>query len=142
MDKLKFERLSDVIVETYHYDLVADDDDEAKKVENSVQVGVHEVDVLDDDDQPVNVKNHVFQVSVPFQIKPDDAPFKIAGVVTQFIQMALTDGQNPDFSQADLERISRPLVDHISTVTYQMTSVTLDQPYSLEFSASADQSNS
>ncbi|MFL2029833.1 DUF1149 family protein [Loigolactobacillus zhaoyuanensis] len=53
--------------------------------------------------------------------------------MSQIIQILDFDGQADDLTAQDMQRLSRPLVEYIETLTYQVTAVALDQGVQLDF---------
>ena len=103
-----------ITVESFHYDLVK----QGTPVKNDLQVAMRQI---------------------PFDVVPDNAGFEISGKITQIVQVMDYFGEANELPQEELGKLSRPLVETIETLTYQVTAVALDQGVNLQFGASDEQ---
>ncbi|ATO44409.1 DUF1149 family protein [Loigolactobacillus coryniformis] len=121
-----------VVVEHFHYDRVAPDT--APKTD--VQVNINEVTATGDGADEIMARGKIFQFAVPFEVVLEG--FAVSGQITQIIQILDFNGTPDDLAAADMQRLSRPLVEYIETLTYQVTAVALDQGVQLDFHAEDD----
>ena len=84
-------------------------------------------------------EGHYFEIAIPFEIAPAPGQFSVSGLVSQIVQLIDYFGEGRDLNANDYELISRPLVEEIETLTYQITQITLDQPVNLNFKSNFDQ---
>ena len=66
---------------------------------------------------------------------PAPGEFSVSGMISQIVQIKNYFGDGSDLSKADYKLLSRPLVEYIETLTYQVTQITLDKPVNLNFQA-------
>ncbi|MFC6169817.1 DUF1149 family protein [Loigolactobacillus jiayinensis] len=116
-----------VVVEQFHYDRVAPD----TPPKTDVQVNINEVTATGEGADEMMAKGKIFQFAVPFEVVLDS--FAVSGKMTQIIQLLDFTGAPDDLAAAEMQRLSRPLVEYIETLTYQVTAVTLDQGVQLDF---------
>ena len=124
-----------IAVESFHYDLVK----QGTPVKNDLQVAMRQIEWSDPAKQDELKKGNLFQMMIPFDVVPDDAGFEISGKITQIVQVLDYFGEANELPQAELGKLSRPSVETIETLTYQVTAVALDQGVNLQFGASDEQ---
>ena len=74
-----------------------------------------------------------FEIAVPFEVSPNPGEFTVSGLITQVVFLKDYYGDGQDLEKSDYKLLSRPLVEYIETLTYQLTSVALDEPVNLNF---------
>ncbi|MFD0896488.1 DUF1149 family protein [Loigolactobacillus binensis] len=116
-----------VVVEQFHYDRVAPDT--APKTD--VQVNINEVTATGEGAAEMMARGKIFQFAVPFNVVVEG--FAVSGQMTQIIQLLDFKGTPDDLEDQEMQRLSRPLVEYIETLTYQVTAVALDQGVQLDF---------
>ncbi|WP_010624271.1 DUF1149 family protein [Companilactobacillus versmoldensis] len=120
-----------VSVQSFHYDAVEPNDD----IKQDLQISIDHPDLKDENGQPMDeTAGKIYQVVVPFEIHPQDAPFKVSGLIGQVMQLVDFHGNREDLENKEVQQISREIVEYIETITYQITAITLDQGISLNFS--------
>lgn len=119
-----------IVVRSFHYDLVT----EEPKIRQDIQVTMRQVELQNKEDETGDAGNY-FEIMVPFDISPNPGFFQISGTVTQVVQTIDYTGQANELPPETLELVSRPLVEMIETLTYQITSVALKTPVDITFSA-------
>ncbi|AUI71605.1 DUF1149 family protein [Companilactobacillus alimentarius] len=119
-----------VNVQAFHYDVESSSAD----VKTELNISVEHPDFKDENGQPLSEKEgKILQVVVPFEIHPENAPFKVSGLVGQIVQPVGFQGEVQDLEPKDIQQLSRPVVEYIETMTYQITSVALNRGFSLNF---------
>ncbi|KRN28457.1 hypothetical protein IV38_GL001458 [Lactobacillus selangorensis] len=124
-----------IIVEQFHFDMV----DPKTDTNQNVQVAMRQVEPSDPARKDELKSGNMFEIMVPFDVIPPQAGFRVSGKITRVVQTLDYFGQANEISPDDLEKLSRPLIEYIETLTYQVTAVALDKGYQLEFEASGNQ---
>ena len=117
-------------VQSFHYDLV----DEGVAAKSEVNPGIRKLDVSGDDEHSEEEGSY-YDVAVFFDVIPAPAEFEVSGAIHQIVQIKNYHGDGTDISNADWQLLSRPLVEYIETLTYEVTQVTFDKPVNLNFKA-------
>lgn len=134
---MEIKKMTPVLVQHFHYDL-----NEEQKVKNELNVSLRQVFQTDENgNQEEGKEGHYFEVAIPFEVSPAPGQFTVSGLVSQVVQLEDYFGEGRDLKPNDYELISRPLVEEIETLTYQITQITLDQPVNLSFKSNFDQLN-
>ncbi|KRM72328.1 DUF1149 family protein [Lacticaseibacillus brantae] len=120
-----------IIVQSFHYDLVGPD----AELKQDVQVAMRQVEPTDPERQAETKAGNFFEIMVPFDVIAGNTGFEVSGQITQIVQTLDYFGEAKDIAPDDLQKLSRPLVETIETLTYQVTAVALDQGISLNFQA-------
>jgi len=119
-----------VTVQSFHYDIEAPTAD----VKTELNINIEKPDLKGEDGQPINEdEGKILQVVVPFEIHTENAPFKVSGLIGQVVQPVGFQGEIQDLDAKQVQQLSRPVVEYIETLTYQVTSVTLNHGVSLNF---------
>ena len=127
--------MTPVLVQHFHYDL-----NEEPHTKNELNVSLRQVFQTDEQGkQDEGKEGHYFEIAIPFEIAPAPGQFSVSGLVSQIVQLIDYFGEGRDLNANDYELISRPLVEEIETLTYQITQITLDQPVNLNFKSNFDQ---
>ncbi|QVI35429.1 hypothetical protein BVJ53_06200 [Lacticaseibacillus chiayiensis] len=124
-----------ITVESFHYDLVKQD----TPVKNDLQVAMRQIQWSDPKRQEELKKGNLFEMMIPFDVVPDNSSFEISGKITQIVQVMDYFGEANELPQEELGKLSRPLVETIETLTYQVTAVALDQGVNLQFGPNEEQ---
>ena len=127
---MDFEKQTPVTVQSFHYDLV----DEGVAAKSEVNPGIRKLDVSGDDEHSEEEGSY-YDVAVFFDVIPAPAEFEVSGAIHQIVQIKNYHGDGTDISNADWQLLSRPLVEYIETLTYEVTQVTVDKPVNLNFKA-------
>lgn len=132
---MDFKKLTPVVVRHFHYDL-----NEENQIKNEVNVSFREVVESDEQGNPkaADENGKYFEIAVPFEVAPHPGIFTVSGLMTQVVQLEGYFGDGSDLEPSDYEILSRPLVEEIETLTYEITQVTLDQPVNLNFHSNFD----
>lgn len=124
-----------VTVQSFHYDVEAPTADE----KTELNISVEHPDLKGEDGQSINEdEGKILQVVVPFEIHMKDAPFKVSGLIGQVVQPVGFHGEIQDLDGKQVKQLSRSVVEYIETLTYQVTSVTLNHGVSLNFTNGAE----
>jgi hypothetical protein len=116
-----------IVVQSYHYDLVDPD----SEVKTDLQVQVQD---YNDSEETESIEGKMIQIMTPFGIHPEQAPFAISGLIGQVVQLQdVAADEDYTLSTELMEELSRPLVEQIQIITYQLTAMTLDHGYELNF---------
>lgn len=114
-----------IVVQSYHYDLVDPD----SEIRTNLQVQVQ-----DYEDSEQQSEGKMIQIMTPFGIHPEKAPFAISGLIGQVIQFLDWKPDEPlQLNSEQMQELSQPLVEQIQIITYQLTAMTLDHGYQLDF---------
>ena len=130
---MDFEKQTDVVVQAFHYDLV----DENVAPKSDVNPGIKKIEVSGDN-APSEEDGSYYDVAVFFDVIPAPAVFEVSGTIHQVVQLKGYHGDGSDISNSDWKLLSRPLVEYIETLTYEVTQVSLDKPVNLNFKAELD----
>jgi len=119
-----------VTVQSFHYDVESPTAD----VKTNLNINIEHPDLKGEDGQPINEdEGKILQVVVPFEIHTENAPFKVSGLIGQVVQPVGFHGEIQDLDGKQVQQLSRSVVEYIETLTYQVTSVTLNHGVSLNF---------
>lgn len=114
-----------IVVQSYHYDLVDPD----SEIRTNLQVQVQNYE-----DSEQQSEGKMIQIMTPFGIHPEKAPFAISGLIGQVIQFPDWKPDEPlQLNSEQMQELSQPLVEQIQIITYQLTAMTLDHGYQLDF---------
>ena len=131
---MEIKKMTPVLVQHFHYDL-----NEEPHTKNELNVSLRQVFQTDEQgNQDEGKEGHYFEIAIPFEIAPAPGQFSVSGLVSQIVQLIDYFGEGRDLNANDYELISRPLVEEIETLTYQITQITLDQPVNLNFKSNFD----
>lgn len=120
----------EVNVQSFHYDVESPSAD----VKTELNINIEHPEFKDENGEPLNEdEGKILQVVVPFEIHPENAPFKVSGLIGQVVQPIGFHGEIQDLEAKDVQQLSRPVVEYIETLTYQVTSVSLNRGFSLNF---------
>ncbi|GBG05374.1 DUF1149 family protein [Lactobacillus rodentium] len=134
---MEIKKMTPVLAQHFHYDL-----NEEPHIKNELNVSLRQVFQTDEQgNQDEGKEGHYFEIAIPFEIAPAPGQFSVSGLVSQVVQLIDYFGEGRDLNPNDYELISRPLVEEIETLTYQITQITLDQPVNLNFKSNFDQLN-
>lgn len=119
-----------VTVQSFHYDV----ESQTADVKTNLNINIEHPDLKGEDGKPVNEdEGKILQVVVPFEIHTENAPFKVSGLIGQVVQPVGFHGEIQDLDGKQVQQLSRSVVEYIETLTYQVTSVTLNHGVSLNF---------
>ena len=127
MDFTKF----DISVDAFHFDLLT----EETAVQTNIQVSMQQLSAATDATKEQEKQGNVYRVIVPFNVVPGDENFRISGQISQVVQADGFFGEADSISGEDWELLSRPLVETIETLTYQVTAVAINHGVNLSFTA-------
>ena len=128
---MDFEKKTPVIVQAFHYDL-----NQEAKIINDIQVGFRKASKQKDDGSVDEGQNgSYFEVAVVFNVAPAPGDFTVSGRISQIVELKNYFGDGQDLDKDTYALLSRPLVEYIETLTYEVTQVTLDKPVNLNFRA-------
>lgn len=114
-----------IVVQSYHYDLVDPD----SEIRTDLQVQVQ-----DYEDSEQRSEGKMIQIMTPFDIHPEKASFAISGLIGQVIQFPDCNIDEPlQLNAKQMQELSKSLVEQIQIITYQLTAITLDNGYQLDF---------
>jgi len=122
----------EVTVQSFHYDV----ESPAADVKSDLQISIEHPDLKNEKGDPLDEsEGKIFLVVIPFEIHPEKAPFKVSGLIGQVVQLIGFQGSPEDLEPKQVEKISRPVVEYIETLTYQVTAVAINRGVSLNFTA-------
>ncbi|MDF7638560.1 DUF1149 family protein [Lactobacillus sp. ESL0791] len=128
---MDFEKETPVMVQAFHYDM-----NEESEVKDKVNFGLKKVTRQNDDGTVDEGEDgNYFEITVIFDVAPAPGDFSVSGVITQIVQLKDYFGDGSDLDKTDYKLLSRPLVEYIETLTYEVTQVALDKPVNLNFTA-------
>lgn len=130
-NKMEFNKETPVLVKNFHYDL-----NEELETKDKVNFGLKKVEKQNDDGTTdAGEDGNYFDITVVFDVAPAPGEFSVSGMISQIVQIKDYFGDGSDLSKADYKILSRPLVEYIETLTYEVTQITLDEPVNLNFQA-------
>lgn len=128
---MDFEKETPVLVHSFHYDL-----NEEPKIKNEVNVLFRKATKKNEDGTTDEGNDgSYFEVGVVFEVAPAPGDFTVSGQISQIVKLKNYFGDGKDLSKDDYQLLSRPLVEYIETLTYEVTQVALDKPVNLNFKA-------
>lgn len=128
---MDFEKETPIIVQSFHYDL-----NEKPIMKNQVNVAFRKAAKQNGDGSTDEGKDgSYFEVAVVFDVAPAPGDFSVSGRISQIVKLKNYFGDGKDLDKSDYRLLSRPLVEYIETLTYEVTQVTLDKPVNLNFTA-------
>lgn len=132
---MKFKKMTPVTTEHFHFDV-----NEEEKVKNEVNVSLRQVYHQPEGQEADEGKDgKYFQLAVIFDVAPAPGEFSVSGLITQIVQFVDYFGDGTDLNPADYHLVSRPLVEEIETLIYQLTQVIFDEPLNITFKSNFDQ---
>ncbi|WP_240401070.1 DUF1149 family protein [Lactobacillus iners] len=132
---MKFKKMTPVTTEHFHFDV-----NEEEKVKNEVNVSLRQVYHQPKGQEADEGKDgKYFQLAVIFDVAPAPGEFSVSGLITQIVQFVDYFGDGTDLNPADYQLVSRPLVEEIETLIYQLTQVIFDEPLNITFKSNFDQ---
>lgn len=132
---MKFKKMTPVTTEHFHFDV-----NEEEKVKNEVNVSLRQVYHQPEGQEADEGKDgKYFQLAVIFDVAPAPGEFSVSGLITQIVQFVDYFGDGTDLNPADYQLVSRPLVEEIETLIYQLTQVIFDEPLNITFKSNFDQ---
>lgn len=127
--------MTPVTTEHFHFDV-----NEEEKVKNEVNVSLRQVYHQPEGQEADEGKDgKYFQLAVIFDVAPASGEFSVSGLITQIVQFVDYFGDGTDLNPADYQLVSRPLVEEIETLIYQLTQVIFDEPLNITFKSNFDQ---
>lgn len=128
---MEFNKETPVLVKNFHYDL-----NEEAETKDEVNFGLKKVEKQNEDGTTdAGEDGNYFDITVVFDVAPTPGDFSVSGMISQIVQIKDYFGDGSDLSKADYKILSRPLVEYIETLTYEVTQITLDEPVNLNFQA-------
>ncbi|MBA1392989.1 DUF1149 family protein [Lactobacillus sp. XV13L] len=128
---MDFSKETPVMVKNFHYDI-----NEEATTKDNVNFGLKKVEKQNEDGTTDSGENgNYFEVTVVFDVAPAPGQFSVSGVISQIVQLKDYFGDGSDLAKSDYKLLSRPLVEYIETLTYEVTQITLDEPVNLNFKA-------
>ena len=128
---MEFNKETPVIVKNFHYDI-----NEELETKDNVNFGLKKVEKQNEDGttDPGEDGNY-FDITVVFEVAPAPGEFTVSGMISQVDKIKDYFGDGSDLSKTDYKILSRPLVEYIETLTYEVTQIALDEPVNLNFQA-------
>lgn len=128
---MDWDKETPVMVRSFHYDL-----NDKPRVKNQVNVAFRKAARQNEDGSTDEGKGgSYFEVAVVFDVAPAPGDFSVSGSISQIVKLKDYYGDGQDLEKSDYKLLSRPLVEYIETLTYEVTQVTLDKPVNLNFKA-------
>lgn len=75
------------------------------------------------------------RIEIPFDFVPPQEHFAISGIMKQLIIIEGFDGTESDLPADAVKKLSRPIIELIETLTYEITTLSLDHAVNLNFVA-------
>lgn len=134
---MEFKNMTPVLVRNFHYDY-----NEEPYVKNEVNVSLRQVvQNQEDGSQDEGKDGKYFEIAVPFEVAPAPGQFTVSGLITRVVQFENYFGDGTDLTPQEYQLVSRPLVEEIETLTYQVTQITLDHAVNLSFESNFSEEN-
>ncbi|MGO2722749.1 MAG: DUF1149 family protein [Lactobacillus sp.] len=126
---MDFTRESPIVVRSFHYDM-----NEKLAVKSEVNVAMRKAALKQDDgSMDAGTDGGYYEVAVVFEVSPEPGEFTVSGLISQVVKIAGYHGEGKDLAKSDYKLMSRPLVEYIETLTYEVTQVAMDKPVNLNF---------
>ncbi|MCT6893579.1 MAG: DUF1149 family protein [Bombilactobacillus mellifer] len=128
-----------IFVQAFHYDL-----SQRKSSQTSgIGVQLHKLN-LEEIKKNISVKvpetDSVIEVIVPFDFVPPQQNFAISGLMKQLVWIEGFSGIESELPSEAIKKLSRPIIELIETLTYEVTTLVLDHGVNLNFIAKAGKS--
>lgn len=121
-----------ISVDAFHFDRVSPD----AEPQQNIQVSLVKIDADDEYLQEADLKaGNIYQIVTPFQVMPQGSGFAVSGQISRVVQLLDFFGTPDEIEQKEMMKLSRPLIEYIETLTYQLTAVTLNEGIQLQFTA-------
>ncbi|CAM3088990.1 hypothetical protein SAMN04487792_0904 [Lactobacillus bombicola] len=128
---MDYSKETPILVKNFHYDI-----NEELQTKNQVNFGLKEVEKQNEDGSvDEGREGKYFDVTVIFEVAPAPGQFTVSGMISQIVQIKDYFGDGSDLAKTDYQLLSRPLIEYIETLTYEVTQITLDEPVNLNFQA-------
>lgn len=128
---MEFNKETPVIVKNFHYDI-----NEELETKDNVNFGLKKVEKQNEDGTTdLGEDGNYFDITVVFEVAPAPGEFTVSGMISQVVKIKDYFGDGSDLSKTDYKILSRPLVEYIETLTYEVTQIALDEPVNLNFQA-------
>ncbi|MPQ22213.1 DUF1149 family protein [Carnobacterium divergens] len=111
-----------VSVDKYNFELVAGE----PSLTTNVEVKINEVVPSDEADKNILENGKIFRIEVPFALELDR--FKIEGLISQIAQIEEFFGQPNELEVDTMRELSKPLIEYIERLTYEVTEIAFDEP--------------
>lgn len=121
-----------ISVDAFHFDRVSPD----AEPQQNIQVSLVKIDADDEYLQEADLKaGNIYQIVTPFQVIPQGSGFAVSGQISRVVQLLDFFGTPDEIEQKEMMKLSRPLIEYIETLTYQVTAVALNEGIQLQFTA-------
>ncbi|RMC24972.1 MULTISPECIES: DUF1149 family protein [unclassified Lactobacillus] len=128
---MDFKKETPILVKNFHYDI-----NEEPKTKDKVNFGLKKVEKQNEDGTTDKGEDgNYFEITVVFDVAPAPGQFSVSGMISQIVQIKDYFGDGNDLDNTDYKLLSRPLVEYIETLTYEVTQITLEKPVNLNFEA-------
>lgn len=121
-----------ISVDAFHFDRVALETEPRQNIQVSLLA-------IEADDQYLQeadlAAGNIYQIVTPFQVVPEKSGFAVSGQISRVVQLLDFFGKPEEIDQKELKKLSRPLIEYIETLTYQVTTVALNRGVQLQFTA-------
>ncbi|MBZ1504684.1 DUF1149 family protein [Latilactobacillus curvatus] len=125
-----------ITVDAFHYDRASPDVEPQQNIQVSLVTISEEDPYLQEADLSAG---NIYQIVTPFQVAPEKSGFAVSGQISQVVQLLDFFGEPNEIDQKDMMKLSRPLIEYIETLTYQVTAVALNRGVQLQFTAQANE---
>lgn len=126
-----------ILVQAFHYDL------SQREPEQTTGIGVqlHKLsaaEIKESINEEIPASDSLIQVIVPFDFVPPQQHFAISGLMKQIIWLEGFNGVESELPPEAVKKLSRPIIEMIETLTYEVTTLVLDQGVNLNFVARSE----
>ncbi len=125
-----------ITVDAFHYDRISPDVEPQQNIQVSLVTISEEDPYLQEADLSAG---NIYQIVTPFQVAPEKSGFAVSGQISQVVQLLDFFSEPNEIDQKDMIKLSRPLIEYIETLTYQVTAVALNRGVQLQFTAQANE---
>ncbi|BDR56740.1 DUF1149 family protein [Xylocopilactobacillus apis] len=129
-------RRQPIFVQAFHYDL------SMRSPEDTTGIGVQLQKLYDDEIDQMGLKvpkgGSVMKVIIPFDFIPPQQNFDISGIMNQIVVIEGFDGKESELPEEAVKKLSRPIIELIETLTYEVTTLVLDKGINLNFVAKSE----
>jgi hypothetical protein len=128
-----------IFVQAFHYDISARD------ASQTTGIGVQLQKLNDEEIQQLGLSVPVggcaMRVIIPFDFVPPQEQFDISGLMNQVIVIEGFDGAEDELPEDAVRKMSRPIIELIETLTYEVTTLVMNHTVNLNFVPSSERND-
>ncbi|BDR58832.1 DUF1149 family protein [Xylocopilactobacillus apicola] len=118
-------------VQAFHYDVSTRNESETTGI--GVQLQKLTAEEIAQSQLNVTQDGCAMKVIIPFDFIPPQEHFAISGIMAQVVVIDGFDGSESELPPEAVKKMSRPIIELIETLTYEVTTLALDRSVNLNF---------